>query len=69
LINHHEKARDSEGLICSFDADLQADSLDCVELLMAIEVDYALKVPDGEANEIRTVGDLISYLERRLSKS
>ncbi len=36
---------------------------------MAIEVDYALKVPDGEANEIRTVGDLISYLERRLSKS
>jgi|688.fasta_scaffold2258449_1 acyl carrier protein len=49
--------------------DLYADSLDCVELLMAIEEEYDLEIPDEDANQIQAVGDLISYLENRLSKS
>jgi len=43
--------------------DLGADSLDIVELLMAIEDDFDIKVPDEDVPNLKTVGDIASYVE------
>ena len=44
--------------------DLGADSLDVVEMLMAIEENFGLTIPDEDIFEIKTVRDLIDYIER-----
>ena len=46
----------------SFINDLNADSLDIVELVMAIEKDFDIEIPDDEAEKIRTVQDAIDYI-------
>lgn len=46
-----------------FTADLGADSLDTVELIMEFEKEFDLKIPDEDAEKIATVGDAISYIE------
>ena len=43
--------------------DLSADSLDAVEIIMAIEDEYVIEIPDEEAEKIQTVGDLVRYVE------
>jgi acyl carrier protein len=43
--------------------DLGADSLDIVELIMALEDEYSLEIPDEDAEKIETVGDAIRYIE------
>jgi acyl carrier protein len=43
--------------------DLGADSLDIVELIMALEDEYTLEIPDEDAEKIETVGDAIRYIE------
>ncbi len=43
--------------------DLGADSLDAVELIMAIEEEFELEIDDTEATKIKTVQDIIDYLE------
>ena len=47
----------------SFVEDLGADSLDTVELVMAFEEEFGLDIPDEDAEQMRTVGDAIKYLE------
>ena len=47
----------------SFIDDLGADSLDIVELVMAIEEEFDIEVPDEEAEKLKTVQDVASYLE------
>ncbi len=47
--------------------DLGADSLDVVELVMALEEAFDLEIPDEEAEKIRTVKDIIEYLAKALS--
>ena len=44
--------------------DLGADSLDAVELIMAIEDEFGVQVDDENAQNIRKVGDIVSYLEK-----
>ncbi|TVQ92793.1 MAG: acyl carrier protein [Deltaproteobacteria bacterium] len=46
----------------SFIQDLNADSLDIVELVMAIEKEFDLTIPDEEAEKIRTVQDAVDYI-------
>ncbi len=46
--------------------DLNADSLDLVELIMSIEEKFNLKIEDEDAEKIQTVGDAIAYLEEHL---
>ena len=48
----------------SFVDDLGADSLDTVELVMAFEEEFAIDIPDEDAEQMRTVGDAISYIEK-----
>ena len=43
--------------------DLSADSLDAVEIIMAIEDEYGIEIPDEEAQKMQTVGDLVRYVE------
>ncbi|MHB8076854.1 acyl carrier protein [Desulfosporosinus fructosivorans] len=43
--------------------ELDADSLDIVELIMALEEAFDLDIPDEEAEKIRTVGDAVSYIQ------
>ncbi len=45
--------------------DLGADSLDVVELVMAIEEEFGIEVPDEDVENIRTIGDIVSYLGGR----
>ena len=47
----------------SFTNDLGADSLDTVELIMELEKEFDIQIPDDEAEGIATVGDAISFVE------
>ena len=47
----------------SFIDDLGADSLDIVELIMALEEEFDLEIPDNEAEKITTVGDAVDYIK------
>lgn len=48
-----------------FVEDLGADSLDTVELVMALEESFSLEIPDDEAEKITSVGDAINYIKQR----
>lgn len=50
-------------------ADLGCDSLDMVELVMAVEDEFDLEIPDEEAEAIQTVGQAIEYVSARVSQS
>lgn len=51
----------------SFIDDLGADSLDTVELVMALEEEFNAEIPDEDAEKLRTVGDAIKYIEQKLA--
>ena len=51
----------------SFIEDLGADSLDVVELVMALEEEYGMEVSDEDAEKIRTVKDVVVYIEAHKS--
>ena len=50
----------------SFIEDLGADSLDTVELVMALEEEFGIEIPDEGAEKIQTVGDAIEYIQKHL---
>jgi len=52
----------------SFIDDLGADSLDTVELVMALEEEFSIEIPDEDAEKITTVGDAIKYIEEKGEK-
>lgn len=47
----------------SFVDDLGADSLDLVELIMGLETEFDIEIPDEEAEKIQTVGDAVEYIK------
>jgi len=47
--------------------DLGADSLDTVELVMALEEEYGVEIPDEDAEKLTTVGDAIKYIDEKLA--
>jgi acyl carrier protein len=53
-------------LDASFVDDLGADSLDQVELIMAIEEEFDISIPDEDAEKIRTVQDAVSYIKKAI---
>lgn len=46
--------------------DLEADSLDAVEIIMAIEDEYEIEIPDEDAEKFQSVGDIVRYVEERV---
>lgn len=54
---------DRVALDSSFIGDLGADSLDTVELIMALEEEFDIEIPDEDAESIKTVSDVVSYID------
>ena len=52
----------------SFTEDVGADSLDIVELVMELEEEFEITIPDDQAEKIKTVGEAIDYIEREQKK-
>ncbi len=54
---------DEVAMESSFIDDLGADSLDIVELIMALEEEFDIEIPDSEAEKIASVGDAVDYIK------
>ncbi len=52
----------------SFVDDLGADSLDTVELVMALEEEFGIEIPDEDAEKMTTVGDALKYIEEKVKE-
>ena len=53
----------------TFMEDLGADSLDTVELVMAFEKEFDIDIPDEDAEQLRTVGDALKYLQDKMEQA
>jgi acyl carrier protein len=58
--------RDRISMDATFEEDLEVDSLGVVELLMALEDNFGVKIPDEEAEQIGTVGQAVDLVEQKL---
>ena len=54
---------DSITLDTSLTEDLEADSLDAVEVIMALEDEFGIQIPDEEAEHFKTIGDICKFIE------
>lgn len=63
LADQFDVEQDTIELATNIADDLSADSLDVVEILMNIEDEFGIEIPDEAIEEIRTVSDLVSYIE------
>lgn len=52
----------------TFTADLQYDSLDVVEVVMAAESEFGIEIEDGMAERLKTVGDVVALVEHKLAE-
>lgn len=59
-------AETSVTMEASFIDDLGADSLDIVELVMAIEEEFDIEIPDSDAEKVVTVGDVVDYIKENV---
>ena len=66
IVNHLNVSQEQVVPEASFVDDLGADSLDIVELVMAMEEEFDVEIPDEDAEKIQTIGDAISYLKEKL---
>jgi acyl carrier protein len=62
-VNKEQVSRDT-----AFIEDIGADSLDLVELIMELEQEFEIQIPDEEAEKIRTVGEAVDYIEQEQKK-
>lgn len=70
LVVDHLKVPKEEVLKTSrFAEDLKADSLDIVELVMDLEEEFDVSIPDEDYDKIKTVGEAISYIEEKKKSS
>ncbi len=65
IANQLEAAVDKLSMETTFE-DIDADSLDIVELVMALEEEFDLEISDKEIENIKTVGDIIRYIESKV---
>ena len=60
------RTKDEVVSVASFIDDLGADSLDIVELVMAMEEEFDIEIPDDDAEKIQRVSDAVTYLKEKL---
>ena len=63
LCNQFDVEENEVTLTTRIGEDLGADSLDAVDMLMSLEDEFDVEIPDEEIENIRTVGDLVAYIE------
>ena len=63
VVDQFEVNEENVTMEATFVDDLAADSLDIVELVMTIEEEFDLEIPDSDAEKIVTIGDVVKYIE------
>ena len=66
LVDQLNISEDSVQMDSLFVDDLNADSLDMVELVMAMEQEFNISIPDEEAERIKTVGDAVEFIKGKM---
>lgn len=66
LASQFEVEADAITADTDFVEDLNADSLDVVDMLMSLEDEFDVEIPDEEIENIHTVGDLVAFIEERM---
>ena len=64
VVNQTGVSADELNLDTSLMNDIDADSLDAVEIIMAIEEEFEIKIPDEEAEKFLTIRDIVEFLEK-----
>ena len=65
IVDHLDVASDEIQMDSNFRDDLNADSLDLVELIMAFEEEFESEISDEEAQALQSVGDVVNYLDNQ----
>ena len=66
LAERFDVSEDSINLETKIIEDLKADSLDVVDMLMTIEDEYDISIPDDIAQDMKTVGEVVAYLDEKV---
>ena len=66
IVEQLQVADTSVTLEASFIDDLGADSLDLVELIMALEEEFDIEIPDADAEKVTTVNDVVEYIKEKV---
>ena len=64
IVEQLDADEDAVTLTANIQEDLGADSLDIVDLITTIEDEFDLSIPDEAVDEIKTVGDIVNYIEK-----
>jgi acyl carrier protein len=65
VVDQLDVSEDEISPAASFEDDLGADSLDVVELVMGLEEEFDIEIPDEDAEKIKTVGEAVNYIEEK----
>ncbi len=63
IVDQLDVDEDKVTLEASITEDLGADSLDVVDLIMSLEEEFDIKIPDEEVENVKTVGDIVKFIE------
>ena len=69
IVEQLDVEEDAVTMEASITDDLGADSLDVVDLVMSIEESFDVEIPDEEVENIKTVGDIVKYIETLMTKA
>lgn len=68
IVEQLDVEEDAVTMEASITDDLGADSLDVVDLVMSIEESFNVEIPDEEVENIKTVGDIVKYIENKVEE-
>ena len=68
IVEQLDVEEDAVTMEASITNDLGADSLDVVDLVMSIEESFDVEIPDEEVENIKTVGDIVKYIENKVEE-
>lgn len=68
IVEQLDVEEDAVTMEASITDDLSADSLDVVDLVMSIEESFDVEIPDEEVENIKTVGDIVKYIENKVEE-
>ncbi|HIZ54695.1 MAG TPA: acyl carrier protein [Firmicutes bacterium] len=66
LCDQLDVEEDAVTMEASITEDLHADSLDVVDLVMSLEEEFDIEIPDEQVEHIKTVGDIVKYIEEKV---